>query len=36
MVACFSHLCAGQKVRDLRTWLTSYAYWNQVGGTGML
>jgi cobalamin biosynthesis Mg chelatase CobN len=21
----------GQKVRDLRTWLTSYSYWNQGG-----
>jgi cobalamin biosynthesis Mg chelatase CobN len=23
--------CAGQKVRDLRNWLTIYSYWNQGG-----
>lgn len=24
-------LCAGQKARDLRNWLTIYSYWNQGG-----
>ena len=24
-------LLAGQKVKDLRTWLTTYSYWNQGG-----
>ena len=26
-----AHTHAGQKARDLRTWLTTYAYWNQGG-----
>jgi hypothetical protein len=28
---CSLHRCAGQKVKDLRTWLTTYSYWNQGG-----